>query len=229
MSITDDLVAKTLQELNSPDKTDPAKSRVWKDPQGYTYLVQWSNSVLLRYFIRLFTNDLPRREYRRKAQLDDAGRSIVRNIEEGYKRSTTRDYINFVGYSQGSLEEVKGDIRELTEDTFLPSKPGSNLASISINLSTLNEALKNHYHPLKSSKELKEIKDPKGDYRRVFNYVDLTEIYPPLGKIKADHLTYEIFIELINKTDYLLRQLVLSLEKKLTQNQRYYQVDRLRA
>ena len=38
----------------------------------------------------------------------------------------------------------------------------------------------------------------------------------------------DLFIELINKTDYLLRVLVQSLEKKLAEDQKYYQVEQAR-
>lgn len=209
--IINELVAKTMQELSAPP-APKQRSRVWKHPQGYKYLVQWSNAVLLRFLIRLLTKSLPRSEYRRKAQLDDAGRSTVRNIEEGYKRSTTSEYLDFIGFSQGSLEEDKGDIRELTEDGFLKSKPGSSLADLGINLGDFNKALS-------AKGNLEEIKG---------GYIPLTTIYPPLAKVRAEDLTYEIFIELINKTDFLLRKLVESLERKLSTDQKYYQVERAR-
>src|SRR3989344_4875667 len=135
------LSIKGLWELTQP-KQKVSRSRVWTDPTGYRYLVPWSNAVLLRYFRRMLTESLPKSEYRRKAQLDDAGRSVVRNIEEGYKRATTPEYTDFIGYSQGSLEEVKGDVRELTEDGFLKSRPGSSLAGIGIDLGEFNRALK---------------------------------------------------------------------------------------
>lgn len=206
--VIQELVEKTMRELNTPVK--PIQdSRVWKDPEGYRYLTSWSNSVLLRYFIRLYTSSLPKSEYRRKAQLDDAGRSNVRNQEEGFKRSTTSEYIEFIGFSQGSLEEIKGDIRELAEDGFLKSVSGSNLAGIGINLKDLNTALK-------------EVKGNLEDGK--FTYRPLIILYPPLIKIKGEDLTYEVFMELINKTDYLLRVLVQSLEKKLSEDQKYYQV-----
>ncbi len=207
-----DAIAKTYRELSQPKKPQ-SLSRNWKDPEGYKYLVQWSNAVLLRYFIRLFTLSLPKSEYRRKAQVDDAGRSVVRNIEEGFKRSTTADYLNFIGFSQGSLEEVKGDVRELTEDGFLPSRPGSRLQSLGIDLASFNNSFK---RPLKES---------TGGLEDVnFLYRPLTILYPPLVKVTAEDLTYEIFIELINKTDYLLRTLVQSLEKKLSNDQKGYQI-----
>lgn len=53
-----------------------------------------------------------------------------------------------------------------------------------------------------------------------FGYTSLTVLYPPLSKVKADNLTVEIFYELINKTDYLLRKLVESLEIKLQQEKK---------
>ncbi len=248
--VIQNLIDQTMKELNAPPKIIQ-KSRVWKDPEGYKYLVSWSNSVLLRYLIRLLTSSLPKSEYRRKAQLDDAGRSVVRNQEEGFKRSTTKEYFDFLGFSQGSLEEVKGDIRELTEDSFLKSKPGSNLISIGINLKDFHEALK----PKGRLKEIKgDLEENKGNQEENrgglkitaenlpssnyplssskpttnFLYHPLTILYPPLNKVKAEDLSYEIFLELINKTDYNLRVLVESLEKKLNQDKKGYQIEQAR-
>lgn len=243
MSISDELFAETMRELAAP-KAPTQRSRVWQHPQGYRFLVQWSNAVLLRYLVRLFTLGLPKSEYRRKAQIDDAARSVVRNIEEGYKRSNTATYTEFIGFSQGSLEEVKGDIRELTEDGFLFSKSGSSLRSIGLDLGSFNKSLhprgkleedKGGYSPQESSNS--SLQETKGDYRNgkkpsesdsVFQYRPITVIYFPLSKVLATDLTYEIFIELINKTDYLLRVLVESLEKKLAQNQMAYKIEQAR-
>ncbi|EKD91384.1 MAG: hypothetical protein ACD_30C00015G0004 [uncultured bacterium] len=209
--VVQELIAKTFKELSSPPK--PAqRSRTWELPSAYRYLVQWSNAVLLRFLIRLFTSSLPKSEYRRKAQLDDAGRSVVRNIEEGWKRSNTADYLDFVGYSQGSLEEVKGDIRESTEDGFLKSSTGSSLKRIGVDLKDFNTALK-----------------PKGNLEENRGeYIPLIVLYPPLKNVRAQDLSYEIFNELINKTDYLLRTLVQSLEKKLGDEKKGYQVEQAR-
>lgn len=210
------LIDKTLQELNTPP-VPTQNSRVWKHPQGYKYLVQWSNTVLLRYFIRMFTSSLPKSEYRRKAQLDDAARSVVRNIEEGFKRSTTKEYIDFIGFSQGSLEEVKGDVRELTEDGFLSSKPGSSLKDLQVNLGAFNKSLS----PSKG-----ELKDTNGDY--IEGYTHITLLYPPLKQVQVKDLSYEIFLEIINKTDFLLRKLVESLEQKLQADKKGYLVAKAR-
>lgn len=150
--------------------------------------------------------------------MDDAARSVVRNQEEGFKRSTTKEYSDFIGFSQGSLEEVKGDIRELAEDGFLKSKPGSSLASIGLNLKDLNTVLK-------PKGKLEEF---KGELKESFLYQPLTILYPPLNKVRAEDLSYEIFLELINKTDYNLRVLVESLEKKLNDEKKGYQIEQAR-
>lgn len=228
-NVIKELIEKTQRELAQP-KQPLQHSRTWRDPEGYKYLVPWSNAVLLRFFIRKFTNSLPKSEYRRKAQMDDAGRSTVRNIEEGYKRSTTSEYLQFLGYSQGSLEEVKGDTGELAEDGFLKSKPGSSLADLGINLGDFNKALRSLSNPLTSSKN--PLKDVKGLLKEIkgseFQYRPLTTLYPPLNSVRAEDLTYEIFLELINKTDWLLRRLVESLEKKLSREQKGYQIEKAR-
>ena len=41
-------------------------------------------------------------------------------------------------------------------------------------------------------------------------------LYSPLKSLKGADLTLEMMMELINKTDYLLRQLVKSLENSIT-------------
>ena len=163
-------------------------------------MVQWSNLVLLRILIRKFTETLPKSEYRAKAQVDDAARSSVANIEEGFKRASTKEYIEFIGFSQGSLEEVKGDVERFLQDGYLKSKKSSRLENLGIDLKLWNEWARN---PMNSSKILYfPLKKNKGGYRN-------------LKEIKGEDLSYEMFIELINKTDWLLRRLVESLERKI--------------
>ena len=206
-------VIKTFWEMSRPEKID-ARSRVWVDPKGYQYLAVWQNSALLRVLIRKFTLTLPLDrtlnkplEYRLKAQMDDAARSVKRNIEEGWKRPTTSEYLQFVGYSQASLEELRGDVRDCRADGFLKSMPGSNLKAKGF--------------------DLRVFKGPRGRAKG-----EPTEpnhpYYRPLVTLNPKTLTYEIFMELINKTDWLLRKLVESLEKKLEEGQKYWQVEQAR-
>lgn len=203
---------KTIWQLSRPKKPKQ-RSRTWSDPKGYQYLGVWQNAALLRILIRKFTSTLPLKptlnkplEYRLKAQMDDAARSVKRNIEEGWKRSTTSEYLQFLSYSQGSLEEVRGDIRDCKTDGFLPSKPNSSLKDKGINLRVSKGP--------QSGKVKGEPTDPTHPY------------FLPLKTLNPKTLTCEMFIELINKTDYLLRKLVESLEKKLDIDQKGYQIER---
>ena len=198
-------INKTLQELNQVKRPNE-RSRISKTPNGYIFLVAWSNASLLRVLNRKFTDSLPKSEHRLKAQADDSCRSVVANIEEGFARQTTSEYINFLGYSRASLIEEKGDIQRSLQDGFLKSVPGSSLKSLGIDLTGWHEIL---------SKSVTF----KGNYRNVEEY---------MGKIKVSGLTYEIFIELINKTDWNIRKLVESLEAKLNRDQKFYQVEKMR-
>lgn len=191
------LYIRTLWDVYGPDTKSPKGSdplagplttRAWQDPQGYKRLVVWQNGMLLRVLIRVWTKGLPKGEYRLKAQVNDAARSFVRNIEEGYKRTDTRAYLEFLGFSQGSLEEIKGDVRDAAADGFLKTLKDSTLKN------TLNITLKQRPNP---EQWLRVV---KGQFVK--------------GEIKGSDLTVEIFKELINKTEWNLRRLIRSLEVK---------------
>lgn len=233
-SISDVLIQKTLAELanNSTPKQD---SRVWKSSNGYVYLIPWSNASLLRIFIRRFTESLPPREFRLKSQMDDAGRSTVSTIEEGFARPTTREYLDFLGFSQASLIEIKGDTQRSRQDGLLRSLPGSAIASLGIDLEVWHEKLKatvvskptefrGNYRKKEDIKFLySTLKSSKSDLLVSFKFE-----YPPVDDLKEADLTYEIFTELINKTEWHLKRLVVSLEDKLAHEQKYYQVQQAR-
>lgn len=205
-------IIKTYYELFHP-KIPKSESRVWKSPEGYKYLIQWSNCVLLRILVRILTSSFPPKEFRLKTQLDDAARSTIANIEEGFKRPTTSEYLTFLGYSQASLEEVKGDTKRCQQDNLLPSIPKSSLADLGIDLKKWNLWCQN---PLNSPSLLSfPLAKNKGGYRI-------------LEEIKGHDLTYEILLELLNKTDWALRRLVESLEHKLDSDQKHYQVEKIR-
>ncbi len=167
-------------------------------------------------------------------------RSVVANIEEGYRRPTTSEYLTFLGYSQASLIEVKGDIQRCRQDGFLKSAPGSSIASLGIDLAHWQEALKRSVisRPAEVRGDYRNIKEFKGavqeresrDHDFFFQNPSnsYTFLYDPVDKLRAGDLTYEIFIELVNKTDWHLRRLVESLEDKLNRDQKFYEVEKAR-
>lgn len=219
--IVSELVEKTYKELAQPEKPG-SRSRVWRSTNGYIFLVPWANAALLRVLVRKFTARLPLAERRLKAQLDDAARSIIANIEEGYARPTTSQYVDFLGYSQASLKEVKGDVQRSLQDGWLRSKPGSSLASLGINLKDWHEALKRTV----VSAPVEE----RGNHRSLGESREghFTFLYPPVDNLMVKDLTYETMIELCNKTDWHLRRLVESLEQKMSDDRKFYQVEQAR-
>jgi len=140
---------------------------------------------------------------------------VVSNIEEGYKRPSTKEYLSFLGFSQGSLEEIKGLLKQVYQDRFLQSRPGSSLADLGIDLKEVKGLLKDSkgeillevlYPPLASLKSpLASLNSP------------LTSSKSPLTSSNDFAVTLEMFMELVNKTDYLLRTLVKSLENKMAE------------
>lgn len=228
------MAIKNVWELNQPEKIK-ARSRIWQSSNGYIYLVVWSNASLLRILATKWMREF-KGSYRSlkdfkggygigfkfmdrlEAQLLDCLRSVVANIEEGFARSTTSQYLDFLGYSQGSLKEAKGDIQRARQDGFLKSVPGSSLISIGIDLEEWHEVLK---RSVISSKVLQSpLKPLKGE---PFSFG-----YPAVDSLQVQDLTYEIFTELVNKTDWHLRRLVESLEQKLSQENKHYQVEKAR-
>lgn len=221
---------------------------------------------------------------RLEAQLLDSLRSNIANIEEGHGRPATIEYLNFLGYTQASLKESKGDVQRLAQDGLLPRRPGSKLADLGIDLSAWHQALKKSVisrpaenkgiyrilkdftgespkflqNPLNSSKvplnppksplnplapagsfPLTSPKSPLNSSK--FDYPPASSLNtpkspvnsfnfgcPPIDNFDPSQLTYEMLIELINKTDWNLRQLVFSLESKLDSDQKSYQIDRAR-
>lgn len=224
-SVVQELIDKTFRELKQAEKPQQ-RSRISTAPNGYIHLVTWSNASLLRVTTQVFTNSLPKSKYRLKNQLDDAARSVVANIEEGFARPTTGEYLTFLGYSQASLVEVKGDVQRSRQDGILRSIPGSMLTDLGIDLRLWHEALKKTVisKPAEQHKGVYgKLEEVRGRPGQGFKF-----LYPPVDNLQARDLTYEIFIELINKTDWHLRKLVESLENKLDRDQKFYQVEKAR-
>ncbi|MEX0888174.1 MAG: four helix bundle protein, partial [Patescibacteria group bacterium] len=123
----------------------------------------------------------------------------VANIREGYKRPTTKECLDFYGYAHASLEEVRGFIEDARDDGILASKPGSALKDLGIELKPIP------YHRL--------LRPPK------VSYDPLGEIKRIIGDVKRGDLTFEIFLELLNKTDYLMKRAVEGLQAKMEKDE----------
>lgn len=89
-----------------------------QNPLGYRSLRTWQQANELFELTEKFTTGFPSKHPKTNQYLTDlkdqmirSARSVVRNIEEGYTRTTTKEYISFLGFSAGSLEELIGDFK----------------------------------------------------------------------------------------------------------------------
>jgi len=96
-----------------------------KADKGYHKLLVWQRAhefVLLLYDL---TKNFPQsEEYGLKGQLRRAVVSVVLNVVEGYRKSTTKDFLHFLNIAEGSLAEVESaleisrDLQFLSNDDF---------------------------------------------------------------------------------------------------------------
>ena len=219
--VIQDQIDKTLQEL-SQSRKPIEKSRVSKTSNGYIFLISWSNANLLRVLVKKFTNNFPKSLYRLKNQMDDAARSVVANIEEGFARPTTAEYIKFLGFSRASLIEVKGDIQRCLQDGILKLIPDSSLKNLGIDLLKWHEALKQSVisRPMEFKGTYRNLEETRAGVLSSDPLISFKFLYDSVDNLIVNNLTYEIFIELINKTDWNIRKLVESLERKLNQDKK---------
>lgn len=188
---------------------------------GYKASATWQTASLLRDLLTFrFTSlkpspvDFPLFS-RLKAQVLDASRSVVANIEEGWARPSTKEYLDFLGYSQASLAEVRGDLERMLTDGILPSATiTSRIPPVTSGNSPVPKTLKS----IGISTPSREFPYPPAKYRgNPGKYGSLkAKLREYTGKnVNPKDLTYEIFIELINKTDWLLKKAVRGLDEKI--------------
>jgi len=53
------------------------------------------------------------------SQMRDAARSAKQNIREGYRKGSLGEFIHSIRISQGSLEELSGDMEDCLEDGLI--------------------------------------------------------------------------------------------------------------
>ncbi|MEK7543886.1 MAG: four helix bundle protein [Patescibacteria group bacterium] len=161
---------------------------------------------------------------RLRTQIDDAGRSMVSTFEEGWARPSTKEFLDFIGFSHASLIEIRGDIDRTHADGLLQSeKDSSPYSSRSTPVSSRNT-------PVSSSPMIRAgIPTPSRDQpyppaisrRDPARYGKVRErLREYTGKeIRATDISYELFHELINKCSYLLRRTVEGLWGKLSRDE----------
>lgn len=100
-----------------------------RNPLGYRALRTWQQANEIFELTESFVTTLgikhPKTLHSTESLKDHmlrSARSVVRNIEEGYTRISTKEYISFLGFSAGSLEELIGDYKYCQERDIGDSK-----------------------------------------------------------------------------------------------------------
>lgn len=82
-----------------------------KEIESYRDLIVWQRAVDLAVAAYEATADFPREEtYGLSSQLRRAAVSVASNIAEGYGRTSTGEYIQFLGMARGSNLELQTQV-----------------------------------------------------------------------------------------------------------------------
>ncbi len=86
-----------------------------KSPEGYRNLLAYKKAQELQYFTNNFVNFLPKTKtfFDLADQMARSGRSGGKNIVEGWKRNSTKEHFEFLGFSIGAVEELKDDAADI--------------------------------------------------------------------------------------------------------------------
>lgn len=169
---------------------------------------------------------------RLRTHLEDAGRSMVSTFEEGWARPSTKEFLDFIGFSQASLIEIHGDIDRSLADGLLKPERESTGGYGNVQGQHAQSTFPSRTSPVPSCfspMARAGIPTPSRDFP-----------YPPVRvrthpteygstrerlreytghEVSAGDLSYELFIECINKCSYLLRHTVEGLWRKLSRDE----------
>lgn len=89
-----------------------------RNPLGYKTLRTYTQGEEIYELTKKFTASFldPIKDSRLIGHFNDSARSVPRNIAEGYGRNNTKQYIEFMGFSFGSLLELLEDYLETEKD-----------------------------------------------------------------------------------------------------------------
>ncbi len=90
-----------------------------KKEQAYETLRFYQDICELRRLVYKVTERFRKTHMRLVSQMRDAARSAKQNIAEGYRKGTAGEFIRGIKISQGSLEELSGDVDDCREDKLI--------------------------------------------------------------------------------------------------------------
>ena len=101
-----------------------------KRTKPYEKLKFYQDICIARRIIYKITERFKSRNYRLVSQMRDSARSAKQNTREGYRKGSIGEFIHSIKISQGSLEELSGDIEDCYEDGLITGDEFKNLSSL---------------------------------------------------------------------------------------------------
>ena len=91
-----------------------------KDPYGYKKLLAYKKSEELQLACSHLTHLFPFSKTLSSLadQMDRSARSGKQNIVEGWKRNTTKEYFDFLGFSIGAIAELEEDCDDIVRGVY---------------------------------------------------------------------------------------------------------------
>lgn len=96
----------------------------------YEKLKFYQDICEIRRFIYKITMKFKKTHPRLASQMQDSARSAKQNIREGYKKGTIGEFIHSIKISQGSLEELSGDVEDCREDGLITEEEFNKLLQL---------------------------------------------------------------------------------------------------
>ena len=97
---------------------------------AYEKLKFYQDICLIRRLVYVITERFRKSHVRLVSQMRDAARSAKQNIRESYKRGSLGEFIRGIKISQGSLEELGGDIEDSFEDGLITKQEFDDLSRL---------------------------------------------------------------------------------------------------
>ena len=124
----------------------------YKKP-AYESLKFYQDTCEIRRLISKITKRFEKSHMRLVSQMRDAARSAKQNIREGYKKGTAGEFGHSIRISQGSLEELKGDVDDCLEDGLISKAESDVLGNLIRSASYLSSRYLISLNKLKNEKK----------------------------------------------------------------------------
>ena len=89
------------------------------EERPYEKLKFYQDICEIRRLVHSITERFDKSSFRLVSQMRDAARSAKQNIKEGYRRGSLAEFMRSIRISQGSLEELSGDMEDCLEDRLI--------------------------------------------------------------------------------------------------------------